>query len=281
MLNLLFTGGGVLLLLLVTNVSGFLPSEYRAAQSARDAVRLHASTIENVQLKGGAKVKIGHRMQIGGLEADGDLTGLKMWPTTSEPMFRQLVDVILPTMHDDNTHDDGSCSSQPLHILEIGSGCGLLGISLAAHGEKVVLTDPAFPFRDTLLSDLEEHEDSITTLDHLQNNIDLNADILEGRATAAKLLWGDANDIDNIQNRGPYDLVIGSELLYYRDSFPALLETIRRLGVGGVPIILGYKTRRLGEQKFLDRAKEDFEIVTDRLGRKHEGLFLATCILKE
>jgi len=56
MLSLLLTGG-VLLLLLVTNVSGFLPSEYRAAQSARDAVLLHASTIENVQMKGGAKVK--------------------------------------------------------------------------------------------------------------------------------------------------------------------------------------------------------------------------------
>jgi len=75
--------------------------------------------------------------------------------------------------------------------------------------------------------------------------------------------------------------VIGSELLYYVESFPALLETIRRLGVGGVPIVLGYKTRRLGEQKFLDQAKEYFNMVTARLGRKHEGLFLATCTLKE
>ncbi|KAL7438647.1 hypothetical protein ACHAXM_007360 [Skeletonema potamos] len=281
-MTILLSTGETLLLLLITNVSAFsLPSEYGAARSSRDAVRLHASTIENVQLKGGAEVKIGHRMQIGGLEADGDLTGLKMWPTTSEPMFRQLVDVILPAMHDDNTHGDGTCSSQPLRILEIGSGCGLLGISLAAYGEIVVLTDPAFPFRDTLRSDPEEHVDSITTLDHLQSNIDLNADILEGRATTAKLLWGDANDIEYIKNRGQYDLVIGSELLYYRDSFDALLETIRRLGVGGVPIILGYKTRRLGEQIFLDRAKEYFEIVTDGLGRKHEGLFLATCTLKE
>jgi len=70
------------------------------------------------------------------------MTGLKMWPTTSESMlFRQLVDVILPAMHDDNTQDDGSCSSQPLHILEIGSGCGLLGISLAAHGKMTEIDE--------------------------------------------------------------------------------------------------------------------------------------------
>ena len=269
----------LLLILSAEIVSGFIPSQQVAIPPPRNTICLRASTIESVQLKGGAEVKIGHRMQIGGLEADGDLTGLKMWPTTSEPMFRYLVDVALPAMH--NKSSGKRDASAPFRILELGSGCGLLGISLAAHGEEVVLTDPAFPFRDTE-GDSEDKDDTITTLDHLQHNIDLNVNIVDGRAKAAKLLWGDENDITNIIDReGPFDLVIGSELLYYVESFSALLETIRCLGVGGVPILLGYKTRRLGEQKFLDQANEDFEIQTDRLGRKHEGLFLATCTLKE
>lgn len=240
---------------------------------SHDSHVLKSSTVEVVRLRGGAEIKLRHQLQIGGLEADGDLTGLKMWPTTSEPMFTTLKKVILPAMHKEMESD----SARPLRILELGSGCGLLGISLASLGEEVILTDPAVSFWHTET----ESGDVMSTLDHLRENIEINSKVVENRAVAAKLFWGNEEDLDNIENEGPFDLIIGSELLYYVDSFPGLLATIQRLGKGGVPVILGYKTRRLGETKFLEAAEEHFDIKSEKLGRKNEGLLLARCVLKE
>ena len=66
------------------------------------------------------------------LHADG--TGLKVWPT-SMPLLFHLQRLI----------SERFTSERPLRILELGSGCGLLGLGLAATCSPcdIVLTDPA------------------------------------------------------------------------------------------------------------------------------------------
>lgn len=49
---------------------------------------------------------------------------------------------------------------------------------------------------------------------------------------------------------------------------------MRRFGKGGVPILLGYKTRSLGESKFLASAEEYFDISIERLGTERTKLDL-------
>lgn len=253
------------------------------------------STIDVVKLSssggGGHDIRLRHQLQIGGLEAEGDLTGLKLWPTTAVPLFQRLRKTILGDTRKKRSQTStcagsttsNTCTSRPLRILELGSGCGVLGIGVASLGEEVVLTDPAVPFHTCNTDDPKKEQNTIdnTTLQWLDANIGLNSDILDGRATARKLYWGNADDMDDVEGAGPFDLVIGSELLYYAESFPGLLATIRRFGKGGVPVLLAYKTRRLGESKFLASAEEYFDISIERLGRKGQDLFLAECLIKE
>ena len=61
-----------------------------------------------------------------------------------------------------------------LHVLELGSGTGILGLCVAALGCKVVLTDPGI---EVNLSDLK----SSNTITHLQANLEQNRIIVEER----------------------------------------------------------------------------------------------------
>ena len=65
-------------------------------------------------------------------------------------------------------------AEKQLNILELGSGTGVLGICVAAHGSKVVLTDPG------ICVNLSEKESS-NTINHLKANVEFNKAVIEGR----------------------------------------------------------------------------------------------------
>lgn len=103
-----------------------------------------------------------------------------------------------------------------LRVLEIGAGCGWLGICLArnAPGTEVVMTEqPA-------------------GLEHLQRNIELNreAGVLALRhVSAATLDWSDCANEPLLAEE--WDLVIGSDLLYAEQAvvdLPALFARLAR-----------------------------------------------------
>lgn len=143
----------------------------------------------------------------------GDGTGTTVWPAAL-PLSSYLI-TLAGTLRSELR------LQRPLRVLELGAGCGLLGISLAAvAGVDVVLTDTPF-----------ELEDGITTLGWLQGNIELNQATIEangGRAECTQLTWGNSSHIAEVRQKFPsgFDLVVGSDLLYYTESYPVLLETI-------------------------------------------------------
>ena len=151
-------------------------------------------------------------------------------------------------------------------ILELGSGCGLLGIGLAAMGHTIVMTDADVDFSDDTTTS--------STLEWLQSNVDLNYNVVGDRATVKPLLWGDEKEMKKISP--DFDLIVGSELLYSNEkSFPALIETMSRFASPSIPVLLGYKIRGLGEDKFFDIADEKFDISFKRIGRKSDKIQLA------
>lgn len=129
-------------------------------------------------------------------------------------------------------------------VLELGAGTGIGGLTAAALGAT------------TLLSDQPE------LLPLLDSNIDANS--LRSHAAATQLMWGDASDAERVGASGPFDLIIGSDLLYAPQSFPLLLETLTELSVPGATEVLFTFPTRYTEGIFIEQAADaDFETIED------------------
>jgi hypothetical protein len=180
----------------------------------------------------------------GGVDPSIDSTGRIVWSTPEclrERIQRDVVDA------------EGAAASQPerpLQVLELGSGCGLLGMGLAATGlVDVVLTD---------------HPNA---MEWLSSNIELNRDSVREHARVAPLEWG--NDIHatqlETQLTSPFDLIVGSDILYDHATHADLVETMRRFALpANAPIYLAYP-KRSDEDPFLEVAREHFHIEVEPL----------------
>eukprot|EP01087_Luapelamoeba_hula_P019613 TRINITY_DN6517_c0_g1_i1.p1 TRINITY_DN6517_c0_g1~~TRINITY_DN6517_c0_g1_i1.p1 ORF type:complete len:239 (-),score=52.51 TRINITY_DN6517_c0_g1_i1:48-764(-) len=90
-------------------------------------------------------------------------------------------------------------------VLDLGSGPGLTGFFVAKFCKRVVLTDL---------------EDKVVSL------LQKNADELEDKnVEVAKLAWGVGVD-EFLQKHGPFDIVMGSGIVYDSDFVAALIETV-------------------------------------------------------
>ena len=104
-------------------------------------------------------------------------------------------------------------SKPPPRCLEVGAGCGLLGTTLAAAGAAVVLT---------------ETEGAMANLHH---NVQSNQPPLGGRgsATARALHWGNEAQIaEVVRDGGPFDVLLGTDVVYVADMVEPLLRTLWR-----------------------------------------------------
>ena len=139
-----------------------------------------------------------------------DLTGLKVWPVSLR-MLEHLRQTVLPDAQQ-------RAGDRPLRVLELGAGCGSLGIGLASLGVHCLLTDPGLPVN---YSETEQGN----TLSWLRANVDANRELLGERAAVAQLLWNDASHTEAVLRQWPepFDLVVGSDLLYDPDQYAKLV----------------------------------------------------------
>jgi len=61
---------------------------------------------------------------------------------------------------------------------------------------------------------------------------------------------------ENCKDLDIYDIVFGSEILYYSKSHEALLETLMHICDENTLCVFIYKTRNLGEEHFFELAKQ-------------------------
>ena len=83
-------------------------------------------------------------------------------------------------------------------VLELGSGCGLGGIAAAALGAEVVLTD--------IVTQQAEHNVRETFR---------NTGVVLPRVQ--RLRWGEAGDIEAAGKDGPFDVILGGDVLYNKE----------------------------------------------------------------
>eukprot|EP00092_Neocalanus_flemingeri_P020410 GFUD01022110.1.p1 GENE.GFUD01022110.1~~GFUD01022110.1.p1 ORF type:complete len:213 (+),score=47.08 GFUD01022110.1:60-698(+) len=110
--------------------------------------------------------------------------------------------------------------------IELGSGTGAVGLCAAALGcGRVLLTDLA---------------DFVEFLDH---NIELNKELFKNQISAQSLVWGDKDQIDQAKANGPFNFILVSDCVFYKESVESLVNTFCNLCDDNTEIILSYEER--------------------------------------
>ncbi|XP_020221182.1 protein N-lysine methyltransferase METTL21A [Cajanus cajan] len=139
--------------------------------------------------------------------------------------------------------DSGMLVLQGKKIVELGSGCGLVGCIAALLGGEVILTD--LPDRMRLL----------------KKNIETNMKqvSIRGSITATELTWGEDPDAEIIYPTPDY--VLGSDVVYSERAVVDLLETLMQLSGPNTTIFLAGELRNDAIlEYFLEAAMNNFTI---------------------
>jgi len=106
-------------------------------------------------------------------------------------------------------------------ILEIGAGTGALGLACAAAGAKrVVLTERV----------MDDSQPSRRYLDLLERNTAENAEAMpQADVVVDELDFTREDLVEKVLRHGPFDLVIGCEMMYDQDTHPELARALATL----------------------------------------------------
>lgn len=123
-----------------------------------------------------------------------------------------------------------------INVIELGSGCGLVGIALATLRHKCHI----------LLTDLPD------AMDILDYNISRSKPALESKIEHRVLDWSEPLPATITEQQ--YDLILVSECIYNENSIPALGKTLSALAAQSPAaiVVLATKIRHFSERVFFD-----------------------------
>ncbi|KAG4100532.1 hypothetical protein H8356DRAFT_1659731 [Neocallimastix lanati (nom. inval.)] len=130
--------------------------------------------------------------------------------------------------------------------IELGCGTGLVGISAWTYGADITLTD----IEDVIPL---VNENVWTNVDTILSKANNDTKLSKEKIKIKSLEWG----AENCKNLDVYDIVFGSEILYYSKSHKALIETLQHICDENTLCVFIYKTRKLGEEQFFELAKNE------------------------
>ncbi|KAJ0966869.1 hypothetical protein J5N97_023786 [Dioscorea zingiberensis] len=140
--------------------------------------------------------------------------------------------------------DSGKLVLKEKKVVELGSGCGLVGCIAALLGGDVILTD--LPDRLKLLRR------------NVESNL-LDGGGVRGNANVRELTWGDELDSEFVDPLPDY--VLGSDVIYSEGAVMDLLSTLRQLCGSSTTIFLAGELRNdVVLDYFLEAAMKEFTI---------------------
>lgn len=161
---------------------------------------------------------------------------------TGESIAKHLWDGAIIGTHKLLESDEILLPQSPKNILELGSGCGLLGIALAKKYKNA----------DIVLTDLDDAEEIC------KHNLSIN-NIPNG-----KFHIFDWNEDDENITKVPWDLVVVADCIYNDDSYDALTKALIKAATKpDTRFIMANKYRHPDEANFFVQLKEYFDIITD------------------
>lgn len=121
-------------------------------------------------------------------------------------------------------------------IIELGSGCGIVGLALSQAIENV----------DLVLTDLPDARTCI------ERNMQCLSMPTGSRVRFQELDWDENIPSDVLESEPPISLVVASDCIYNADSSPALVRTLACLARSGpkVYVVIAAKTRHDSERVF-------------------------------
>lgn len=129
-------------------------------------------------------------------------------------------------------------SSRKLSVLEVGAGCGIVGIALSQLRKC-----------DVLLTDLEDAQDI------LQTNINCAKPAPGSSLDRQVLGWG--TGLEELQN-AKFDLILVSDCIYNPDSSVLLVETLKELANRNpdVLVFVAFKRRHDADSIFFEAMQQ-------------------------
>lgn len=164
------------------------------------------------------------------LEADIDVTkntGLKLW----DGAF-----LLARYLENGVTFPAGFWCNK--RCVELGSGCGLVGIVAWLLGARVILTDMPSAVNHTKVC-VTLNTDRLTQEDSL----------LAGRLADIEVqsyCWGENTDSFVC----PFDFVLGSDIVYHPEATQSLITSLKLFSGPQTVTLISYKQRGLGEEIF-------------------------------
>jgi len=138
--------------------------------------------------------------------------------------------------------------------LELGSGTGYLGITLAS---RLV---PPFTL---ILTDLPD------VLPLLNRNVSNNTHANTDHIVVEPLGWGNSVHSECINSKYKIDLVIASDLVYFPELFDPLIKTLLEICSEETVVVFGYKVRaQWKEETFWEQVGRFFDLKAVRVDTK-------------
>ncbi|KAK9967358.1 hypothetical protein ABG768_001761 [Culter alburnus] len=134
----------------------------------------------------------------------------------------------------------GNVDLKGKRAIELGAGTGLVGIVAALLGANVTITDrePALEF--------------------LTANVRENIPPSQQEAVrVSELTWGENLDL---YPPGSFDLILGADIVYLEETFPALLQTLEHLSTENTVVMLSCRIRYERDERFLMELRQRFSV---------------------
>ncbi|KAF8475360.1 putative methyltransferase-domain-containing protein [Russula ochroleuca] len=183
--------------------------------------------------------------------------------------------------------------SKECHIIELGAGTGIVSLALAALRSVTSSTSQGFHDESCILS-----TDLPSSMELMSYNIRTNAALYPNCApTSLPLDWDEElpETVQNVRERGGFDLVVMADVTYNTSSFPALLQTLASLlalsaahhvaddaddgprsqeqerddrGHNNPLVLLAYKERDPAERQLWDMMARETGVVLECVGKQ-------------